>query len=363
MSRPLAVLPRLVLLELSELTLSGPRARFALAAALAVGIAIFLALMLRLQAVYWAGISAFVCIQASQPQSVQKGLHRISGTVLGAALALALFPPVAFNQTATLMLLFCAGSFAILGSLVSRYSYAWLLGGITMLMVILGALNDPTQTLNLAFNRSCEIVIGTSAALVMAKLFLPATARPAPPALGWASLVSGHDYMIGHAVRTGIAVALVPVVWRVFELPDLSQMAISIGAVMAVPVLTGRAEEDRRAVVERSVQRLLGCLIGGGAGLLLLLTPLAAMFWIWLAALMLGAAIAAQIETGRHGIQTIAIQAEVGLIVTLVQGWGPAVDLAPALDRVAGMIGAILLLLAVNFAFGPGPAVDVRRQA
>jgi len=363
MSNSLVSLPRLVLLELSELTLTGPRARFALAAALAVGMAIVLALMLRLQAVYWAGISAFVCIQASHPQSMRKGLHRIWGTVLGAALALVLFPPVAFNQAGTLVLLFCAGSMAILGSLVSSYSYAWLLGGITMLMVILGALNDPTQTLDLAFNRSCEIIIGTSVSLAIAKLLLPSTATIAPPAPGWASLTGERGYMVSHAMRTGLAVALVPIVWRMFELPDLSQMAISIGAVMAVPVLTGKADEDRRAVIERSVQRLLGCLIGGGLGLLILLTPLAATFWSWLLLLMIGAAIAAQIETGRHGVPVIGVQAAVGLIVTLAQGWGPAVNLTPALDRVAGMIGAIMLLLAVNFVFGAGYETDAGQKA
>jgi uncharacterized membrane protein YccC len=353
MSNRLASLPRLVLAEFSELTLTGPRARSAVAAAFAVGAAILLALALRLQDVYWAGISAFVCIQASQPQSVRKGLHRILGTVVGAALALLLFPLVAFDHAATMLLLFCAGSLAILGSLVSRYSYAWLLGGITALMVVLGALNDPLQTLNLAFYRSSEIILGTSIALATAKILLPPSATIARAAPGWASVLGTNWYMLGHAVRTGIAVALVPVIWRVFELPNLSQMAISIGAVMAVPVLTGKAEEDRRAVVERSIQRLLGCLIGGGIGLLALITPLASSFWTWLLLLMVAAAIGVEMETGRHGVQTIGIQAEVAFILTMTQGWGPAVSLLPAIDRVAGMMGAIALLLAINFFFGP----------
>ena len=159
--------------------------------------------------------------------------------------------------------------------------------------------------------------------------------------------------MLGHAARTGIAVALVPVIWSLFELPNLSQMAISIGAVMAVPVLTGKAEEDRRAVVERSAQRLLGGLIGGGIGLLLLMTPLAASLWTWLFLLAAGAAIGMEMETGRHGVQTIGIQAEVAFILAMTQGWGPAVSLLPAIDRVAGMIGAITILLSITYFFGP----------
>ena len=64
---------------------------------------------------------------------------------------------------------------------------------------------------------------------------------------------------------------------------------------------------------------------------------------------MAGAAIAAEFETGRYNLQNLGIQAEIGLIITMVQGWGPAVQLAPAFDRVAGMIGAMLLLMAVHF--------------
>ena len=104
MTEPESLVQR-VLAELGELTVSGPRARVASAAALAVGVAILLALVLRLQDVFWAGISAFVCTQASQPQSLKKGLHRIIGTLLGATAALICFPPVAFDHVATMLLL------------------------------------------------------------------------------------------------------------------------------------------------------------------------------------------------------------------------------------------------------------------
>jgi uncharacterized membrane protein YccC len=353
MSRPLASLPRLIWRELSEVSFAGPRGRLSLAAALAVGVATYLALLLHLQSVFWAGISAFVCMQANHPQSLRKGILRLVGTFTGAALALLLFPLVAFDPAATLALLFCAGTIAILGSFVSTYSYAWLLGGLTMLIIILSALDDPAQTFTLAYNRCSEIILGTSVSLAMARLFLPTESGALAPAPGWASLLGARSYMLGHAMRTGLAVALVPVVWRFFELPDLAQMAISISAVMAVPVLTGDADEDRRTVNDRIVQRLLGCTLGGGLGLLALYTPLTASFWSWLLLLMLGAAVGVQIETGRHGIPAVGMQAAIALIVTLVQGWGPALSPAPAFDRFAGMLGAITLLLIINYLFAP----------
>ncbi len=94
--------------------------------------------------------------------------------------------------------------------------------------------------------------------------------------------------------------ALVPLVWRIFELPNLTQMAISISAILALPF----------------------------------------------------AAICSQLQTGPHAMPVIGTQAMVALILTVVQGWGPALTLLPAIDRAAGMIGAILLLFAVNFVSG-----------
>lgn len=351
MSRPLTALPRLAWLEFTELSFTGARGCMSLTAALSVGVAILLALALRLDTVFWAGISAFICLQANHPQSLRRGLLRLVGTFTGAAVALLMFPLVAYDPAGTLVLLFCAATLGILGSLASTYSYAWLLGGLTTLIITLGALNDPSQLFTLASNRCAEIVLGTSVSLLMAKLFLPASAGPIPPAPGWSGLFGPRSHVLHHAMRTGLAVALVPVVWRVFELPDLTQMAISISAVMAVPVLTGNVAEDHRTVIDRAAQRVLGCTLGATAGLLLLFTPLATILWVWLGLLMLGAAIGMQIETGRHAVPAVGIQMVIGLIVTLVQGWGPATTPTPGLERFGGMVGALILLLAVNYVF------------
>jgi uncharacterized membrane protein YccC len=353
MIEPLICLPRAVLAEFRAMTAHGPRAKLAIATALAVGTAIVVALVLRLQDVYWAGISAFVCMQANQPESLRKGLHRILGTVAGAAAALICLPSIASDHVGTMLLLFCASSLAVAGSIVSRHSYAWLLGGITTVMVVLGALDDPAHASNIAFFRCIEIIVGTLAALAISKSLLPPGRMATPTARGWGSLFETRDVVLDHALKAGLAVALVPPIWRMFELPNLSQMAISIGAVMAVPVLTASHEENRRAVIDRSVQRLVGCLAGGGIGLLTLGFGWCASFPSWLLLLMVGAAVGVQFETGRHDVKTFGIQAEVALILTLVQGWGPAASILPAVERVFGMVGAVLLLFAVSLILGP----------
>jgi uncharacterized membrane protein YccC len=314
-----------------SLTLRGPRAAMGLAAALAVGIAVTLALMLRLQAPYWAGISAFICMQASQPQSLRKALHRILGTLLGAAAALLIFPWIAYDHLATMLLLFLAGTMAILGALLSTYSYAWLF-------------------------RAAEITLGSATALAVAYVMLPGSAGPVVPGPGWRSLLGRNAHMLPHATRAGLTIALVPLVWRIFELPNLGQMAISISVIMAVPVLTGDPHRDSQAIAQRAAERVTGCILGAGAGLAVLALPCAMLFPFWLAALMLAAWISAQLETGPNGMPNVGIQSMLAFILTVVQGWGPALSLTPAIERAAGMVLAISMLLAINLILGPPKA-------
>src|SRR5262249_28046355 len=120
---------------------------------------------------------------------------------------------------------------------------------------------------------------------------------------------------------------------------------ISVGAVMAVPVLTGVTERDQAAVARRAVHRLTGCALGGGTGLLLLALPLTDEFLPWLLLLVAGAAVGIQIPCGRQGSGLVGTQATVALILTLVQGFGPPTSLVPAVDRLAGMLGALGLML------------------
>lgn len=339
--------------EFRDLTLQGPRARLSLATGLGVGLAVVLALALRLDQPYWAGISAFVCSQPTRAALLDKALNRVLGTALGAGAVLLMYRFVSFGTAGMLLLLFAAGTLAVLGNLVSAHPYAWLLGGITAVIVVLGAINDPGLALAVAAIRCVEIVLGSLAALLTANL-LPAGEVAAPAAPGWRSLLGPNGYMLNHGLRTGLAVALVPVVWRVLELPDLSQMGISVAAAMGVPALTGAPQRDTRLVAERMAQRVVGCLLGGGAALLMLALPAAAMLAPWLLLVMAGAAVAAQIQTGRHKVSIVGTQGAIAVIITLVQGPQPAELLSPAVSRLAGMLGALALLALVGLVFGPG---------
>lgn len=342
-------------------TVQGPRARLALASALSVGTALTLALGLHLSAPYWAGITGYVCMQASQPASLQRALQRILGTICGAVSGLVLFSLVAYDHAATLLLLFLAGVLAILGSLLSRYSYAWLLGGITAIIIVLGALDDPAKAPELAFYRSAEIILGAISALMVSALLMPKIPGPAPRAPGWRSLLGDHWHALDHAMRTGICVAAAPVLWDLLALPNLSQMAISVGAIMAVPELTGDPARDSRAIAERAAQRIAGCLLGGAAGMLMASVTGDWPYPLWLLAIMGVVAAAAEVQSSPQGLTVVGPQAAVALLLTTVQDFGPATSLTPGLMRITGMLGALALLFGVNLLMGkPAPAARVK---
>lgn len=345
--------------EFAELSFSGPRFRQANIGAVVVGLSILIALLLRLDDPWWAGISGFVCTQATHPQSLRKGALRILGTTVGAVAGFMLAPWAVYDPVATALLLFGAGTLAILGGLLSSNGYAWLLGGITVVMVTLGALDDPTQALPIAFYRAAEIAVGSLAALITTRLWASSGGGKAPAAPGWHSLFNANWHMLSHGLRTGTVIAAVPFLWRALEIPNLSQMAISIGAVMAVPALTGISSEDGRAIAKRMLHRITGCAMGGIVGTAFLLLPLSQLLLPWLLMLMAGSWLCMQLQSGRRGISGVGIQAAVALILTLVQGAGPAASLLPALERIAGMMGAIALLLLINLLLGP----PVRTQA
>jgi uncharacterized membrane protein YccC len=215
---------------------------------------VVLALTLRLDQPYWAGISAFVCSQPSRQMLLNKAFNRILGT------ALVMYRFVAFDTAGMLLLLFAAGTLAVLGNLVSEHPYAWLLGGLTTVIVVLGAIDNPSFALAVSVRRIAEIGLGCLTALLAASMLPPGgNASPPPaPAAGWRSLLGPNWFMLNHGLRTGLAVALVPVVWQVLSIPDLSQMGISIAAAMGVPALTDEPQRDARAITERMAQRVVG---------------------------------------------------------------------------------------------------------
>jgi uncharacterized membrane protein YccC len=345
--------------ELAELHLVVGRGPLCTMTGLAVALATTVALAARVDAVWWAAISAFVTTRATGPAAVQRGGLRIAGTAAGAVLAVLLSPWLVNDFAALSLILFAASACGVAGFLVSRHGYAWLLGAVTADMVLLAALSDPLSALTVACNRTAEVTIGTAAAILVGLVLAPDTqAAPAPSvAPGWSDLLGAQWPAMQHALRTGATVMLVPVVWNWLELPELSQTAITVAAVMAVPALSNDAAADQQKVTQRAMHRLLGCLLGGIAGLACLALSVD-NFLPWLLMLTAGVWVGAHVQGSQRGIGYIGTQTAVVFIVTLVQDWGPPASIFPGVERLAGITGGLLILLLVSLLTAPSRSPD-----
>jgi uncharacterized membrane protein YccC len=338
--------------ELSELRLNGGRAPQCAMTALAVAVATIVALAVRVDAVWWAAISAFVSIQTTAPASLRRGALRIMGTAVGAALGLLLSPWLVEDPVALSLVLLIASTLGVIGLMVSRRGYAWLLGAVTIDMVLLATVNDPLSALSTAWNRTTEVTIGTLAAILVATILAPQTETVPQTAPGWSDLLGAQWPAVEHALRAGVGVMMVPLVWTWLELPSLSQTAITVAAVMAVQALSDDTVKDQQKIVERAMHRLLGCLLGGAVGLACLALS-AENFLPWLLMLTVGIWIAAHVQGSQRGIGYVGTQGAVVFIVTLMQGWGPPTSILPGVERFAGITGGLLILLAVSLLAAP----------
>jgi uncharacterized membrane protein YccC len=340
--------------ELMELRLTGVRGRQCAMMALAVALATTVALEMRVDAPWWAAISAFVSVQATAPASVRRGSLRILGTAIGALLAFLVSPWLIDDHVALLLVLFAVSTLGVLGLQVSGHGYAWLLGAVTVDMVLLAGLGDPLSTLDVACNRTAEVVIGTMAAMVLATLLGEnaeiSLARPPPP--GWSDLLGRQWPSVRHAVSAGLGVMLVPLVWMWLELPNLSQTAITVAAVMAVPALSSDEIANQEKITGRAMYRLLGCFLGGVTGLACLALSLES-FLPWLLILTTGIWIAAHVQSSRRGIGYVGTQGAVVFITMLVQDWGPPTSILQGIDRFAGISGGLVILLLVSLLTAP----------
>jgi uncharacterized membrane protein YccC len=228
--------------------------------------------------------------------------------------------------------------------MVSVHGYSWLLAAITADMVFLGMLDAPHAALHIAGLRTAEVVIGTASAIILAYLVGSAGAEPASVQLpGWSSLLDRHWRAVEHAAHAAFVVMAVPLAWALLDLPSLSQSAITVAAVMAVPISPDGDVHDE-ALINRGMHRLAGCLLGGIISLVCLALSITT-FVLWLAILGGGVWLAAQLQNSKLGIGYVGTQAAVVFICMLVQGSGPPDALIPGISRLVGISGGLCMLL------------------
>jgi uncharacterized membrane protein YccC len=340
--------------EVAELDRPGARARLCLMSALAVALAVLASLALRLDNPWWAGISAYVSVQASSPASIKRGVLRIGGTAAGAALGFVLAPWLAYDHAACFLFMLALTTVGVCGMVVSAHGVAWLFTGITSLMVVFMSLDQPTAALTIAFYRLFEVTLGTTAAVLVAWLLAREDAGGAagPPPPGWRSLFGTSWPGLLHALRSGVAVAMLPFLWNWLQLPSLTQVAVTVTAVMAVPVLSDGSANDRRKIATRGLHRMLGCMFGGCAGLAALALSIDDLA-LWLVVLSAGVWVGAHVQASERGVGYAGTQGAVVFIMTLVQSAGPPASILPGIDRFAGIVCGLMALLTISFLLSP----------
>jgi hypothetical protein len=69
---------------------------------------------------------------------------------------------------------------------------------------------------------------------------------------------------------------------------------------------------------------------------------------VWLLLLMLGTWLSSQIQSGSTGIGYVGTQAEIAFLLSMIQGQGPPLSPTPGLDRFAGIMAGLSLLLVIT---------------
>jgi uncharacterized membrane protein YgaE (UPF0421/DUF939 family) len=358
-------IPGALATEFRSLQLRGPRGMEALESSLSVALAVLAALVLHSDQPWWAGISAFMVTRSSLVLSLARGVMRIVGSVLGAALGVMATGLFAYEIPLFCLCLFALAWAGLFGFAASRFGYAWLIGAITGNLVMLMGLDQPQQVFTIAVDRVADVVIGTAASLLTGFLLpepvvaAPSTAASPPgplPILFWSRRNTARfEYwlranllLILHACRGGLTVMLLPFLANWLAPLSSTQVGVTAVAVMSIPT-TAIREPDGRTVVQRSIHRVIGCVLGALLGVACL-ALVEDNFGIWLPLLMAGTWLASQIQSGSTGISYIGTQAGLAFLMSMVQGQGPPDSIEPGLDRLAGMTAGLALLMVISMA-------------
>jgi uncharacterized membrane protein YccC len=320
--------------DLRELTLSGPRANAALRSAIATTVAVLIALALHLDNPYWAGISGVVLVQSDRAATLARSVDRVIGTMIGAVIGY-LGAGLAQDHLAFLALAGGYTAFTIYGQERAEHGYAVLLSGITVVLILFGTLATPGKALDLAVYRGLEILVGVFVACAVDYALAPAAQldAPAPPKPGIFVRPIDHD-LTAIAITGGIAMALIPLIWEGLDLPGLSQTPIT-----AFVILVALRQEPGW----RALTRTAGCLFGGAWGLTAM-HLVGGGFLPWLFLLFIGLYLAAHINQGKGDAAYVGMQAGIAIVVSMVQGQGVSADIAPAINRLVGVFGGIIVV-------------------
>ena len=348
--------------ELAELGEAPDRTRQGIVAACSVMLATFLALLLEIQSPWWAAISAFMSLTATGGGSLRRGMLRMIGTAAGALLGFVMARWLPYDHFAMYLFIAAVTMLGVVAMQVSPHGLAWMFLSITSILVLLEAITNPLQAASIAYYRMFEVGIGVLSAIIVANLLQDWHREPPPTAPGWRHLLGAQWPVVLHGVRAAIAVVAVMAIWMALEISQVVEMAITVAVVMAAPVVADGGLGTRHAVAVRSLHRLLGCTLGGAVALGFLALNVESFVW-WLGMIGVAVWIGMHIQVGPHGVGYAGTQAAFAFIITLIQGEGPPDSIMPGVDRFAGIVGGLAILLIVSMVLWPSDEEIVEQKA
>jgi uncharacterized membrane protein YccC len=154
-----------------------PAVRFGLKLGTAVTAAIWIAFASALDWGLTIWVTVMLVAQPNAGASITKGLTRTVGTAASALVSIAIYG--LFAQLPALYLASVAGAIAVAtyGMLGPRYPYAWMVFGLTTIIILVKAMTGSDQIETLAFQRASLTALGVLIVFVADALFWPVRAE------------------------------------------------------------------------------------------------------------------------------------------------------------------------------------------
>ncbi|AEV36178.1 hypothetical protein PSE_1666 [Pseudovibrio sp. FO-BEG1] len=311
--------------------------------ALIITLASVLALVLDVDDPWWSGMLALTVANANWSNAWFQGGQRIIGIYIGMIvgyLFVILFKDVPILQMASIGGLAALAVYKRLAS--PDYNIAWLLGTISAMLALYISVVEVDQLFSIMTDWGAAATIGIgSATIVMYSL-----TKDSPIGIGAGPITIRQlddverSWVIALCITAGVVSVLAPVVYVGHDLVAMLQITIT-----TLIVLYGPAEDVKKL----ALNRMAGCLLGGGLGLLFVALGLETFFW-WLAIYAGTLFFVCSLHHSTIYWAYSGTQAGYAFIVAALASAGPVNDIEGVLDRLVGIYIGAFLSIAVLFA-------------
>jgi uncharacterized membrane protein YccC len=290
---------------------------------------------------WWGVISAWVISSSDFHETSLKAMMRVGGTLAGYFVGLTCSSLTEGNPVGQALALFLIGAIGMSMRYRSKFSYAWIIGPATALILMVLNLTDPGSVYATARYRLYEIISGVVAAWVCGGLLRPVLGLPGVggEAKSTSPVSSGLTPVELRMLVTvgGLVPVITTALWSWLNLPSLVQAIVTAFVTLDRNVATAQI---------RVTQRILGCLMGGCIGLVAAEFATSSLL-AWSVILFGGIFLFSRLHLSKGPLSYVGTQGGVAFILAVVTGNNPPDTIGPVVGRIAGMTGGVLVIAGV----------------